>query len=232
MSVAREVAQLLTEQPDLGARLEADELAAATPVLRARTVVLTEEPLTIPDEVRQPGSLGLLVLEGWLGFRIREHGVQRLELVGPGDLIRPWMEQEDVVALRPAPDWIVLERVRVAVLDRRFAVVAGRWPEISEALMERLVRRSRRLVAQMAAAAQRSAEDRILLLLWQLAERCGTVGPDGIRIPLRLTHQTIGELVGTRRPPTTAAIGRLRRQGRLATTSDGRFVLVGDPPEL
>lgn len=227
-----DVAVLLDELPDLGTRLSADEFAAASRALRTHTVTMTEAPLTIPDSVRERGAYGLLVLDGWLGYRIREHGVQRLELLGPGDLIRPWVQNEDVVGPRAAPDWSVLARARLATLDRRFSLVASRWPEIGEALMHRLVLRSRRLVAQMAAAAQRNAEDRVLLALWQLAERCGTVGPEGIRISVRLTHNTVGELVGTRRPPTSAAIGRLKRQGRLDTTSDGRFVLLGDRPPL
>lgn len=37
-------------------------------------------------------------------------------------------------------------------------------------------------------------EDRLLLTLWMLAERCGRVTPEGIVLPLALSHEALGRL--------------------------------------
>jgi CRP-like cAMP-binding protein len=52
-----------------------------------------------PDRAR--GGYGLLVLEGLLLRRVGIEGRYGAELLGPGDLLRPW--QRDVNVL--APDW-------------------------------------------------------------------------------------------------------------------------------
>ena len=46
-------------------------------------------------------------------------------------------------------------------------------------------------------------------LFWHLAERWGNHTPEGIVIPLRLTHAQIGELIGAQRPSVTTALSRL-----------------------
>lgn len=226
-----EITRVLEEQPELGERLDEGEQAQARAVLRARALVWPDEqPGAIPPEVLAPGAFGLLVLDGWLGLRVESVGAQRMEIVGPGDLLRPWSMIDDVVMAPARMGWRVVAPARMAILDRTFAEAAARWPEIAEALMDRLVLRSRRLTLQMTAEAQRRAEDRVLLVLWQLADRWGNVTPDGIEIQVPLTHRMLADLTGTRRPPVTAAIGRLRRRDLLATSAGGRFVLTGTPP--
>ena len=221
------VVRILDEPWELGARLSDEERALATPAVRAHTLRWHgRTPGAIPAEAQQPGALGLLVLEGALGLRVRGGSVTRLELLGPGDLLRPWSNLESIVSEPPVPEWELYEPVRVAVLDREFTVATARWPEIVEALTNRLVLRSRQLVVQMTAAAQRRAEDRMLMMLQQLADRWGSVGPDGVRVRVPLTHRMLADMTGTSRPAASGAISRLRRAGMLATDADGRFVLL------
>jgi CRP/FNR family cyclic AMP-dependent transcriptional regulator len=218
------VVALLSDDPDLGARLPEDQRRPAGDAARAVIVDWSDdEHARLPAAVLEPGAFGLLVLSGWLGLRMRSGHVQRLELVGSGDLVRPWTgTQADAV-------WAIIEPARLAVLDRTFAIRVSAWPEIAEALMERLVLRSRRLVQQMTAAAHRSAEDRVLLMLAQLGERWGVITPEGVRLPIPLTHGMLGDMTGTRRPATTTAIARLRRSGRLTMTSTGHFLIPAEP---
>lgn len=54
---------------------------------------------------------------------------------------------------------------------------------------------------------------RLLLLLWHLADRWGRVTPDGVRIPLRLRHGMLAELLAVRRPSATAALQQLISDG-------------------
>src|SRR5581483_1648352 len=89
-----------------------------------------------------------------------------------------------------------LVRSRVAVLDEDFADRIRPWPQIVYALLRRAVRRTMELNVQRAATCHPRADARIALLLWHLAERWGRVEPDGIRVPLPLTHRLIGQLVG------------------------------------
>ena len=71
----------------------------------------------------------------------------------------------------------------------------------------------------------------MLAALWNLADRWGRVGPDGVRIPLRLTHDALAELVGARRPSVSNAMGRLRRRGLISDHAEGGWVLHASPPE-
>src|SRR6516165_440949 len=63
-------------------------------------------------------------------------------------------------------DWTVLDPVRLALLDGRFTRQLGRYPELAGRLFERAVRRSRRLVVNMAIIHQARVDHRLHLLLW------------------------------------------------------------------
>jgi CRP/FNR family cyclic AMP-dependent transcriptional regulator len=69
----------------------------------------------------------------------------------------------------------------------------------------------------------------LLLLLWHLADRWGRVTPDGVRVALGVTHQTLADLVAARRPSVTTALQQLARQGLLGRDGDA-WLLLGDPP--
>ena len=109
-----------------------------------------------------------MVLDGLIGRRcfVPERG-RSLELLGKGDLLRPW--QEDA-ALFSEVSWSVIESASVAVLGDSVAARAKEIPEFLEILTERALRRSRRLAVSAAIANTVGVEDRLLLLTWQLAE--------------------------------------------------------------
>jgi CRP/FNR family cyclic AMP-dependent transcriptional regulator len=68
-------------------------------------------------------------------------------------------------------------------------------------------------------------EDRVLALLWHLAERWGRMTPEGVVVPLCLTHETLGRLAGAARPTVSLALGELTKRGQLSRRPDGAFVL-------
>jgi CRP/FNR family transcriptional regulator, cyclic AMP receptor protein len=178
-----------------------------------------------------PPTLGLLVLEGVLTRDIVFAGRTTTELLGAGDVLRPW---EDDVQFDPLPfgvTWHVHEPTRVAVLDARFALAAARWPALAGALSRRHVRRARSLAFQLAIAQLPRVDDRLLVLLWALAERWGRVSPQGVRLPLSLPHRTLATLVGARRPSVTTALSGLARDGLVERTDDG-WLLHGDPDDV
>ncbi len=68
-------------------------------------------------------------------------------------------------------------------------------------------------------------EERLLAILWLLAESWGRVTRTGTTLPLSLTHDVLGALVGARRPTVTLALGQLVRRGAILQQEDGWLLL-------
>jgi CRP/FNR family cyclic AMP-dependent transcriptional regulator len=171
----------------------------------------------------------VLILDGLLLHTVVVGTDPRSELVGPGDLVRPW--QEDEVASVPfEARWEVILPARLAVLDERFAALAGRWPKLTLAVVCRLVRRSRWLTLQLAIADLRRVDERLMVFFWHVADRWGRVGPDGVTVPLPVTHEVLAQLVCAQRPTVTTALRRLADEGRLRRKRDRTWLLAPEPP--
>jgi CRP/FNR family transcriptional regulator, cyclic AMP receptor protein len=186
-----------------------------------------------PDETEPSADhLGLLVLEGLVGRRVLvpERG-RSLELLGRGDLFRPWEDDAaDDSASFSRLTWTVIEPATIAVLDESLTARARQFPQLLEALTDRALRRSRRLAVSAAIANTVGVEDRLLLSLWQLAELWGRKAPGGAVLPFRLSHQTLADLVGARRPTVTLALRNLTQRAALRRGDSGEWILAGDPP--
>ena len=134
---------------------------------------------------------------------------------------------DDLLACEVA--WRALVPMRFALLDAAFAraraAVAADQPARCCAAP---ARRARNLNVQRAIAAQPRLEVRLALLLWHLAARWGKVEPGGIRLPLPLTHQLLGRLVGAERPSVSHALARLAQTG-LVTGHGDEWHLHGTP---
>jgi CRP/FNR family transcriptional regulator, cyclic AMP receptor protein len=182
-----------------------------------------------PD-AREPSAdhLGFLVLDGLVGRRVLvpERG-RSLELLGRGDLFRPW---QDGAASFERLSWTVIEPAAIAVLDESLAARAREIPQLLEALTDRALWRSRRLAVSAAIANTVGVEERLLLSLWQLTELWGRKAPEGAVLPFRLSHQTLADLVGARRPTVTLALRNLAQRDLLRRSESGQWILVGDPP--
>ena len=125
---------------------------------------------------------------------------------------------------------MVIEPAEIAVLDEPLASRAREIPQVLEALTDRALRRSRRLAVSAAIANTVGVEERLLLSLWQLAELWGRKAPDGAVLPFRLSHQTLADLVGARRPTVTLALRNLTERDLLRRGDSGHWILTGDPP--
>src|SRR5919198_643815 len=182
------------------------------------------QPTTAPRDAH----LGYLVLDGLLGRRVvvPERG-RSLELLGRGDLFSPW--QEDSPSFSRIA-WTVIESSWIAALDEHFLAQIRQFPELMEALTDRALRRSRRIAVSAAIANTVGVEERLLLLLWQLTELWGRKVQGGAVLPYRLSHQTLAELVGARRPTVTLALRGLAERSLLERGPAGEWRLSGDPP--
>jgi hypothetical protein len=146
------------------------------------------------------------------------------ELVGAGDLIRPWCAG-DFGVLGSDVRWNVLAPTRFAVLDRDFAGRAAPFPAVTTALIERLDRRGQRLAELRTISNLVRVEDRLLGLMAHLGERWGRVTAAGLVVPLALSHRTLGDLVGARRPTVSTAAAKLARRGELERRPDGSWLM-------
>ncbi|HEV2726745.1 MAG TPA: Crp/Fnr family transcriptional regulator [Solirubrobacterales bacterium] len=221
------VVQLLECDPRLAEGLSAEERAVAAGSLPVQAAALKKgdwDPGTGPPG---PEQLGYLVCAGLLVRRVEVDRGRSVELLGRGDLLRPW--QEDASSFCRA-SWEVLEPTTLAVLGPPVARALGRWPAIASQLVARGLDRSRAAAAAAAISHIVGLEERLLILLWHLAERWGEAAKQGIRIPIRLPHRLLAELVGARRPSVTTALAGLQEEGRLVSLANGCWVLRGDPP--
>ena len=173
--------------------------------------------------------IGLLVLDGLL---VREATVGNhpcAELLGPGDLLRAGDDRDGEELLPRRIEWAAATSARVAIVDQALAVRMAQWPEIFAALdgPRRAPRRAAR--GHPGDRHLTRVDDRLLALLWLLAERWGRVVPGGVLVSLRLPHRTLAGMVGARRPSVTTALGQLMARGAIERRSDGAWILRGTP---
>ena len=227
---ARRVA-LLEADPDLGAGLPPDRLAAAR-------IELTAPVVRLPRGAWDGGALaasdnqnvGLLLLEGIVAREVVLADTVSTELLGAGDLLRPWSRGGQPELLAQTVRWQVLAEARLAVLGRPFARAIAGWPEVNAALIDRTCARAHRLATMQAISHLNSVDRRLLALFWHLAERWGRIRPEGVVVPLKLSHRLLAELVGARRPTVTSALVALAAAGTLQRRDDATWLLAGDPP--
>lgn len=217
---------ILEADPDLGIDLSSEDLAAATQALVARRIALSgKSHHGMWGPVDPSGHLGLLVVEGLLLREVRLLGACSAELIGQGDLLRPWdVDGELELPVPTHIHWVSLEPAVVADLDAPFVRRAAEWPEVLAALTSRAVVRTMSLALNAAVSNLKRVDERLLVLFWHLAQRWGTMGPDAIAMLLPLTHDTLAKLVGATRPTVTTALAGLSRDG-LLRREDGVWLL-------
>lgn len=216
------IISVLDAYPDLGKGLSACEFALASRRCRAQVLRLSRGMISgwplrgAPEK----GFQGFLVLGGLLSRRVAMNDLHAAELLGPGDLLRPWpLEDEDV--LRQRARWRVHDESDLAVLDRGFQCRAASWPEVCSALHERETERMHSLVTRLLIAQTPRIPHRVNLLLWHLAGRWGRVRTDGVSLPLRLSRTLMAELVCTTRESVSRALSTLAMRGLVECTEDG-----------
>jgi len=175
--------------------------------------------------------LGYLVLEGVLAREERLAGSTSIDLVGPGELLQPWVEDTDDALVPHSVTWTVLEPARLGVLGPTFVASVARWPVVTAALLGRAVRQSSRAATLHGICQLSRVDTRLLVLFWHLAERWGRMGSEGVVLPLRLHHELLGHLIGAKRPTVTLALQRLTERELVSRREDGTWVLPSTPPE-
>ena len=223
---------IIDADPDLGELLDGEQLEQARHAARARVQRLSPghwdaaAALEVDSHHR-----GFLIVEGLLSRTVDVLGRRCVELLGHGDVMRPWKWDDEGSHVHAEVGWIVLEPTRLAVLDHGLVRRMVPWPQLGVELFNRGTRRAHYLAVALAIAHHQRVDDRLLLTLWHLAERWGRVHTDGVVVPLPLSHQRLADLVGAHRPSVTTAMGELRRSEAISRRDSGEWVLHGAPPE-
>lgn len=223
------ITHILSEDTELAEAVPIAGRAQAMEDCVARTATLRTGPWD-PDGAALIGAgIGLLVLDGLLVRRVGVDGRFGAELLGDGDLLRPWQGEEASATIRRTTGWRVLQTTRLAVLDEAAARCLAAYPQLTGRLVARALERSRHLTVSMAIIHQARVHIRLHMMLWHLADRWGRVRSDGVFLPLALTHSVLADLVASRRPTVTTSLSELSRQG-LVQAVPGGWLLSGEPP--
>lgn len=215
-----------------GARL-LDVDAAMERAVPADERALARERVVVPLVRIERGAIDLLslpvlcrpfaaiVLEGVVVRRVVTGERTAAEVLGPDDLLAVGLPAGRSFCTAHTP-------VRLAVLDERFRVAARRWPGLHDAVHDAMGRQLHETVERSALLHLPRVEQRLVALFAHLAERWGRVTPDGVVIPLRLSHELLGELVGSRRPTVTLALTQLGESGQVRRRAGDGWLLPAE----
>jgi CRP/FNR family transcriptional regulator, cyclic AMP receptor protein len=223
---------VLQLDPDLADGIAEPRLSRALRACQARSIELPRGRWDVDDLDGERSGFGLLVISGILCRRVIQGESNGIEVLGPGDLLRPWEGIGGWTSIPTEASWTAVEPVRLALLDEGFMQRASAYPEVSIALVRRALQRSRYLTVLIAIISQRRIETRLTMLFWHLADRFGHVSGDWVEIPVPLTHGTLAELVAARRPSVTTALSHLYARGVLERAPRGWRLRGTVPPEL
>ncbi len=229
---SRKAVSLIDEDPVLEAVVAPEDRD------RARRDVLARVARLTPGEWDVAGAhdperhhRGFLLLDGLLSREVEVLGRRCVELIGVGDVLRPWQWDDEGSHVRAEVGWQILEPTDLAILDHGLVERMMPFPQLGVELFTRGARRAHHLAVALAIVHHQRVEDRLVLTLWHLAERWGRVTRDGVTVPLPLGHQRLADLVGATRPSVTTALGELARRGSVGRRDDGTWILPGDPPD-
>ncbi len=218
---------LLEADPDIGAFLTSEQWREAEEFsVQVRRV--DKGVLDLDAMFEETGSFGAMLLDGMLlaQLQVGDRGVA--QLLGPRDLLSVQTSPRSTLVAHmsvraPTPS-------RLAILGRNVAYAAQRWPPLLAGLYARMGEQCDRVATQLAICQLPRVEDRVLAILWMLAESWGRVTTSGTVLPLLLTHDIIGTLIGARRPTVTLALGELTQRGAIVQQKDSWLLL--DKPSL
>jgi CRP-like cAMP-binding protein len=213
---------LLHARPELTGYLTSEELAEAGRV-SLPVVTADSRRLELYALMEEHHAFGGGLLEGVVMNSLRVGEQTGIQLLGPGDLLLP--------AGDLFPSWArgldsrTAGSVRLALFGNEFLAAILRWPRIVQCLYAGIGEQLQRLTAQLVICQLPRVDERVLSMLWLLSESWGQVTLSGVRLPLALTHETLGGLVGARRPTVTLALRKLVQDGAIVHQDTGWLLL-------
>jgi CRP/FNR family cyclic AMP-dependent transcriptional regulator len=148
---------------------------------------------------------------------------RRGELLGSMDLDLTTNGEHEATQLFTAE---ALSRCKLAIITKSRAVATVRGLEAPEilALVQRVNRDWARLCSRFLAFLMMDVRSRLAYAIAEVADTFGIADPRGRLIPLRLSHEDFGELVGASRPMVSKHLKDLARAG-IFYKQNGRYIL-------
>jgi CRP/FNR family cyclic AMP-dependent transcriptional regulator len=138
-----------------------------------------------------PRTVAVTVLDGFLTV----DGA----LIGPGDAFEPW----------DAGTWVACTPLRLAIIGRAYAGALKRWP----GAVDRLRQRARPRAAPQTTGG--TLDDRLLRLLWSIAQRYGELMRSGLALPSALDVPALHLILGFPEVDLALSLAGLRRRGAI-----------------
>jgi CRP-like cAMP-binding protein len=178
------------------------------------------------------GAFGGLILEGMVLQRLQLGTHTTMKIHGPGDLLARVTGPGSTLV--SAWTMSAAQTSRIALFGGEVLAAFRRWPALAAGFHARMGEQAERLAVQLAICQLPRVEERLLALMWWLAESWGRVTSVGTLLPVAMTHDVLGALVGARRPTVTLAIGELVERGAIARQDRGWLLLEAPPapPEI
>lgn len=217
--------RLLAIEPDIGRYLVSEE-RDATEELYVPARDVPTGALDVQGLLGGANAFGAFIVNGMLLHHLQIGDQPTLRLMGPSDIVSL---SEAPPSLLTASRWAAAAPTRLALLGTEFLVAAHRWPRLVAGLHVRMAEQGERVGTQLAICQLPRVDQRLLSLMWLLAETWGHVTPHGTRLPVSLTHDTLGGLIGARRPTVTLALRELAERGAVVRQADGWLLLEGPP---
>ena len=212
---------LLEVEPDLAAFLSHEEREVAQR-LTAPLIELPAGAFSLPELGSETGAFAAILIDGIVLNHLGVGEQQALRLLGPGDALTLFGRGQ-ISWLRTS--WEAAGTIVVVMLDDHFLAAVRQLPRLLSGLQARLADQLERLSAHMVVCQLPRVSDRVLALLWLLAESWGRVTGSGTIVPIALTHDTLGELIGARRSTVTLAVTELTERGALIRSDRGWLLL-------
>jgi hypothetical protein len=225
---SRQSISVLDLDPEV-ARLLSPEDRASAAAVRLPVFTISESGTQIDPELARRGAFGATLLDGLVIQQVRLGDRIAMTLLGPGDVIAHPLGSLPPPLILSGSQRVTAGLVRMASFGSRTLLALSRWPQLTLALYGRMAQQAERLSAQLVVCQLPRVEDRVLGLMWLLAEPWGKVTSAGTRLPLVLTHEAIGTMVGAQRPTISLALRELTDRGALLRQADG-WLLLQPPP--
>ena len=223
-------ASVLSADCELASAVPAIDRPRAQRVTWSTTITFPAGPIELARVPHAPATFALLVIRGVLTRETMLSDRAMIELLLAGDVLSPWPPA--AAGLLTETGLTALSDVRLAVLDHRFLKAAAVWPQLMIAIQRRIGDQQHRLAIHGAICQLPRVEQRVLAVLWLLAARTGVVTAGGTELHLTLTHDSLAQLTGSRRPTVSLAVKHLRDHGHLDRRDSGEWLLPSAPTRL
>jgi CRP/FNR family cyclic AMP-dependent transcriptional regulator len=225
----------LDHDPDLGARLDPEARRQARRACVAHLGQVPRGEWRLSPEglgALDSGIVAFVLLDGTLCREVGLGSHRSVELLCAGDVVLVPVEDLESGPLCAPLIHTALSELTLMVLGTHFVRAAAHWPALMCAVQQRLATQQARLIRQNLGLHLPRAEHRVLLILWTLAQRCGRVRPDGLLLPLLLTHEALSRVIGARRSTVSLALATLRSSGHLVVREDGFLLTASGLAEI